>query len=303
MTTVLLIRHGRTSANTAGLLAGRASGIELDAAGVQQAADLGTRLSGVQLRAIVTSPLRRCRQTAQAVIAAQSDSCVYAVEQGLVECGYGEWTGRSLRELSKDKLWGAIQQQPSAVRFPGGESMSEMSTRAIAAVRAWNARMEAEHGTDAVWAAVSHGDLIKAILADALGMHLDSFQRIVVDPASISIVRYTAARPYVITANSTTVDLATFLAPPRKRSRTRRPKPSNDAPVGGGLGAADAAVGNRAVSPHAPECFRADCLADLPCYAWRFWCTATTRPTGSWQGRLVSLGNGPSSCRRGRGIA
>ena len=163
MTTVLLIRHGRTSANTAGLLAGRASGIELDAAGVQQAADLGARLSGVQLRAIVTSPLRRCRQTAQAVIAAQSDSCVYAVEQGLVECGYGEWTGRSLRELSKDKLWGAIQQQPSAVRFPGGESMSEMSTRAIAAVRAWNARMEAEHGTDAVWAAVSHGDLIKAI--------------------------------------------------------------------------------------------------------------------------------------------
>jgi probable phosphomutase (TIGR03848 family) len=241
MTTVLLIRHGRTSANTAGLLAGRASGIELDAAGVQQAADLGARLSGVQLRAIVTSPLRRCRQTAQAVIAAQSDSCVCAVEQGLVECGYGEWTGKSLRELGKDKLWGAIQQQPSAVRFPGGESLSEMSARAIAAVRDWNARIEAEHGADAVWAAVSHGDLIKAILADALGMHLDSFQRIVVDPASISIVRYTAARPYVITANSTTVDLATLLAPPRRRSRARRPKPTSDAPVGGGLGAADAA--------------------------------------------------------------
>ena len=88
---------------------------------------------------------------------------------------------------------------------------------------------------------MSHGDLIKAILADALGMHLDSFQRIVVDPASISIVRYTAARPYVITANSTTVDLATFVAPPPKRSRARRPKPTNEAPVGGGLGAAEAA--------------------------------------------------------------
>ena len=82
------------------------------------------------------------------------------------------------------------------------------------------ARIEAEHGSDAIWAAVSHGDLIKAILADALGMHLDSFQRIVVDPASISIVRYTAARPYLITANSTTVDLASFLSPPRKRSRS-----------------------------------------------------------------------------------
>jgi 2,3-bisphosphoglycerate-dependent phosphoglycerate mutase len=116
-----------------------------------------------------------------------------------------------------------------------------MSTRAVAAVRDWNARMAAEHGSDAVWAAVSHGDLIKAILADALGMHLDSFQRIVVDPASISIVRYTAARPYVITANSTAVDLATFLSPPPKRSRGRRPKPSTDAPVGGGLGAASPA--------------------------------------------------------------
>jgi probable phosphomutase (TIGR03848 family) len=238
MTVVLLIRHGRTSANTAGVLAGRASGIGLDAAGVQQAADLGSRLASVHLQAVVTSPLRRCRQTAQALIAAQSDSCGYAVEQGLVECGYGEWTGRSLRELSKDKLWSAIQQQPSAVRFPGGESMSEMSTRAIAAVRAWNARIEAEHGGGAVWAAVSHGDLIKAILADALGMHLDSFQRIVVDPASISIVRYTAVRPYLITANSTTVDLVSLLSLPRRRSRSR-PKSSIDPPVGGGLGAAD----------------------------------------------------------------
>ena len=241
MTTVLLIRHGRTSANTAGVLVGRTSGVELDAAGVQQVAELATRLSGVQLRAVVTSPLRRCRQTAQALIAAQSDSCVLTVEQGLVECGYGEWTGKSLRELSKDKLWGAVQQQPSSVRFPGGEAMSEMASRAVAAVRAWNERMEAEHGTDAVWAAVSHGDPIKAVLADALGMHLDSFQRIVVDPASISIVRYTAVRPYVITANSTTVDMSTFLSPPRKRSRSRRPKPSDDAPVGGGLGAADTA--------------------------------------------------------------
>jgi probable phosphomutase (TIGR03848 family) len=237
MTTVLLIRHGRTQANTAGVLAGRSPGVGLDATGEQQAAELATRLSGVQLRAIVTSPLRRCRQTAQALLSNQSDSCVLAVEQGLVECGYGEWTGKSVRDLSKDKLWGAVLQQPSAVRFPGGESMSEMSARAIGAVRAWNARIEAEHGPHAIWAAVSHGDLIKAILADALGMHLDSFQRIVVDPGSISIVRYTASRPYLITANSTTVDLAAFLAPPRPRARSRRRKTSDEVAVGGGLGA------------------------------------------------------------------
>jgi broad specificity phosphatase PhoE len=114
-----------------------------------------------------------------------------------------------------------------------------MSARAIGAVRGWDARMEAQHGPDAVWAAVSHGDIIKAILADALGMHLDSFQRLVVDPASISIVRYTAARPYVITANSTTVDLAAFLSPPPKKARGSRSKPPDDAAVGGGLGATE----------------------------------------------------------------
>jgi probable phosphomutase (TIGR03848 family) len=240
MSTVLLIRHGRTSANTAGVLVGRTSGIELDAVGVQQAAELASRLSDVKLRAIVTSPLRRCRQTAQALLSVQADGCVMTVEQGLVECGYGEWTGKSLRELSKDKLWKTVQQQPSAVRFPGGESMSEMSARAISAMRAWNTRMEGEHGPDALWAAVSHGDVIKAILADALGMHLDSFQRIVVDPASISIVRYTPARPYLITANSTMVDLAA-LSPPRRRARGHRPQTSDDAVVGGGPGPTDPA--------------------------------------------------------------
>ena len=239
MTTVLLIRHGRTSANTAGVLVGRTSGVELDDAGAKQVSELAGRLSGVPLRAVVTSPLRRCRQTAQAVLSAQSDGCVMTVERGLVECAYGEWTGRPLRELSKDKLWSAVQHQPSAVRFPGGESMSEMSARAIGAVRSWDARMEAQYGPGAVWAAVSHGDIIKAILADALGMHLDSFQRLVVDPASISIVRYTAARPYVITANSTTVDLAAFLSPPPKKTRKSRSKPPDDAAVGGGLGATE----------------------------------------------------------------
>jgi 2,3-bisphosphoglycerate-dependent phosphoglycerate mutase len=241
MTTVLLIRHGRTSANTDGILAGRSSGVVLDATGTDQALQAGQRIAGVPLRTIVTSPLRRCRQTAQALANARPDGCPVVVEQGLVECGYGEWTGKSLRELSKDKLWAAVQHQPSAVRFPGGESMAEMATRAVGAIRSWDARLADEHGAGAVWAAVSHGDPIKAILADALGMHLDSFQRIVVDPASISIIRYTAARPYVITLNSTDADLGRLLSPPPKR-RGRRPAPDPDAQVGGGLGASDAVV-------------------------------------------------------------
>ena len=239
MTTVLLIRHGRTSANTSGVLAGRSSGVELDEVGRQQAAEVGARIAEVPVRAIVSSPLRRCRQTAQALAAARTTEAPVITEQGLIECGYGEWTGKSLRELSKDKLWGAVQQQPSAVRFPGGESMSEMAARTTGAIRSWDARIGAEHGADSVWVAVSHGDPIKAILADALGMHLDSFQRIVVDPASISIIRYTDTRPYVITVNSTTADLGAIFAP-RPKQRRRRTK-SADAPVGGGLGAADTA--------------------------------------------------------------
>jgi len=237
MTTVLLIRHGRTSANTAGILAGRSSGVELDEVGHQQVREAGTRIAGVPLRAVVTSPLRRCRQTAQALVSARPEPMALSLEQGLVECGYGEWTGKSLRELSKDKLWSTVQQQPSAVRFPGGESMTEMSSRSIGAIRTWDAKLGAAYGPDAVWAAVSHGDVIKAILADALGMHLDAFQRIMVDPASISIVRYTASRPYVITLNSTNADLARTFAPPAKKPR-RRAKASDDAAVGGGLGSA-----------------------------------------------------------------
>ena len=240
MTTVLLVRHGRTAANTSGILAGRTSGVELDDIGVKQAAAAGTRMGSLPLRAIVTSPLRRCRQTAQALQAARTNSCPISVDQALVECGYGDWTGRSLRELSKEKLWQSVQHQPSAVRFPGGESMTEMSSRAVGAIRGWDRRLATEHGDDAIWAAVSHGDVIKAILADALGMHLDSFQRLLVDPGSVSVVRYTPIRPYVVTVNSTTGDLSDLYHPRPPKTRGRRTRNQNDAPVGGGLGAQDA---------------------------------------------------------------
>jgi probable phosphomutase (TIGR03848 family) len=240
MTTVVLIRHGRTSANTGGVLAGRMPGVELDEVGVRQAADLGVRLVDVPLVEVVSSPLRRCRQTAQAVAAPRPVALPVHPERRLTECGYGDWTGRKLTELTKEKLWSTVQSQPSAVRFPGGEAMTEMASRAVTAVRAWDERLSAEHGPNAVWAAVSHGDVIKAILADALGMHLDSFQRILVDPASVSIVRYTDTRPYVVTVNSTNADLGKLLAPPsKKRSRTRRTT-APQAAVGGGLGSAEA---------------------------------------------------------------
>lgn len=239
MATVILARHGRTTANATGVLAGRTKGVGLDDLGVEQARAAGQRLSGVPLTAIVTSPLERCRQTAREISAGQPGRVKVASERGLVECDYGDWTGRELKALAKEPLWRTVQAHPSAAAFPGGEAMAAMAARAVDAVRRWDARVEAEHGPDAVWLAVSHGDVIKAVLADALGMHLDAFQRIVVDPASLSVVRYTPMRPFVVTSNSTAGDLA-HLAPPAKKRRRRA---GSDAAVGGGAGPTGVAAG------------------------------------------------------------
>jgi probable phosphomutase (TIGR03848 family) len=240
MATVLLVRHGRTSANSAGVLAGRSPGTRLDEAGAAQVAATGERLAQVRLAAVVTSPLERCRQTARALAERQAGDVPVERERGLLEVEYGEWTGRELKALAKDPLWRVVQAHPAAVTFPGGESMAAMSARAVAAVRRWDARVEAEHGPGAVWAAVSHGDVIKAVLADALGVHLDEFQRIVVDPSSVSVVRYTALRPFVVMSNTVAGDLAFLTPPPKRRGRgDRAPGPAaGDAVVGGGAGPA-----------------------------------------------------------------
>lgn len=236
MATVVLLRHGRTTANATGVLAGRTPGVRLDDLGRGQAERAGARLAGVPLARVVSSPLERCKQTTRAVLAAQPTEPPLLTERGITECDYGEWQGRTLKELAKEKLWRTVQAQPSAAAFPGGESMSAMQARAVEAVRRHDAEVEAEHGPGAVWVAVSHGDIIKSVLADALGMHLDLFQRISVDPASLSIVRYSEQRPYVLASNTHEGDLS-WLAPPVKGKgrRSRRVAPA-DAAVGGGAG-------------------------------------------------------------------
>ncbi|WP_127481015.1 histidine phosphatase family protein [Nocardioides pantholopis] len=242
MATVILLRHGRTTANASGTLAGRTPGVKLDAIGRGQAERAGERLGGVRLASVVSSPLERCRQTARLVLAAQSEAPELRTERGITECDYGEWQGRSLGELAKEKLWKVVQTQPSAAVFPGGESLPAMQARAVTAVRRLDAELESAHGPGAVWCAVSHGDIIKSVLADALGMHLDLFQRINVDPASISIIRYTESRPYVLATNTHAGDLSWLSAPPAKARRgSRSAEPStagSDGVVGGGAGPA-----------------------------------------------------------------
>ena len=235
MPTVILVRHGRSTANTAGVLAGRAPGVHLDDTGVQQAVAAGERLAGVRLVAAVTSPLERCRETCKEITGRQTTSLRASSDKQLSECDYGEWQGRPLKDLAKEKLWKTVQAQPSAATFPGGESMRAMQDRAVGAIRRHDAKIAAEHGDDAVWVAVSHGDVIKSILADALGTHLDLFQRIHVDPASVSIVSYTASRPFVLGTNTHGGDLSWLNAPAKTRRRSSRPARA-DAMVGGGAG-------------------------------------------------------------------
>jgi probable phosphoglycerate mutase len=221
VTTVVLLRHGLT-AMTGPVLAGWTPGLHLDDRGWQQAEAVAERLRGTRFDAVVSSPLERCVETAFT-----ATGSALQVDERLGECRYGEWTGRPLRELSKDPMWKVVQQHPSAAVFPGGEALRDVQHRAVAAVRDWNERL----GPSATWLACSHGDVIKSIVADALGLHLDAFQRIVVDPCSITVISYAETRPFLVRLNET-VGSAVPAAGGTKRRRR-----GSDAAVGGGPGA------------------------------------------------------------------
>lgn len=224
MTTVLLIRHGRTTANASGTLAGWTPDVHLDERGIEQCTQLALRLAIVPLQAVVASPLERTQETTALLL--EGRSIPVHLDDRVAECRYGDWTGSSLKSLAKDPLWKVVQSHPSAVTFPGkqGESMIAMQHRAVSAIRDWNSKL----GEKAIYAVVSHGDVIKAILADALGMHLDQFQRIHVDTASVSVVDYTSTRPFVMRTNDISGDFSGLSSTTKRRAKT------SDAAVGGG---------------------------------------------------------------------
>ncbi len=227
--TLILLRHARSVANSQGLLAGRAPGIGLDPDGAAQAAALPGRLSDVPLAAVHTSPLQRCLETLRPL--EQARGLEPAVHEGLLEVDYGDWTLAELGALSTEPLWRVVQHHPSAAVFPGGEGLADVHARAVATVRQLDRQITAEHGPDAVWLACTHGDVIKSVLADALGIHLDSFQRIVVEPCSVSVVRYTELRPFVLRVNDQGDALGGLAPKPEARPGT-----SSDAVVGGATG-------------------------------------------------------------------
>jgi probable phosphomutase (TIGR03848 family) len=246
VTLVLLARHGLTAA-TGSVLTGWTSGIPLDDRGQRQARDLGARLAPVRLDAIITSPLERCRQTAAAVAAAGEERPAgtevadVVVDERFGECHYGDWTGQPLKRLAREPLWRVVQAHPAAARFPGddGESFLDMQHRAVSAIRDWNSRL----GPDAVYLVCSHGDVIKSIIADSLGLHIDMLQRIQVDPASLTAIRYTPLRPFLLRMNDTggTVDSLVMRKsqpsdPKQSAPSARSARREAEAAVGGGAG-------------------------------------------------------------------
>jgi probable phosphomutase (TIGR03848 family) len=192
---VLLVRHG-TTPTTGAVLPGRAPGLHLADAGLAQAEAVAARLAALpRIDAVYASPLERTRETARPIGAARD--LAVKVERGLLECDFGEWTGRPLKELAKEQAWKTVQRYPSGFRFPGGESFTEMSARITGTLQ----RLVERHESGVV-VAVSHADPIKAAVADALGTHLDLFQRINVSPCSVTAVHYGPGGPAVLAVNS-----------------------------------------------------------------------------------------------------
>ncbi len=234
MATLVLVRHGRSTANAAGVLAGRAEGVGLDDVGREQAAAVAARLAPAGWVETVSSPLQRCVETARAVVQALQPGEAPTLEPDLTECGYGDWEGRLLKDLVQEPLWQDVQRRPSTVVFPGGESMEGMQRRAVAAVRRHDERITQRWGAGCAWVAVSHGDVIKSVVADALGLDLDRFQRLHVDPASVTVIRYAEESATLLAMNTHAGDLS-WLA---------RPRPDGEAVVpGGGAGPAPAVTG------------------------------------------------------------
>ena len=222
MTTVILLRHAHSIANEKGVLAGRASGVSLSKKGVIQATDLKSRLGNLKLKSIRISPLERCLLTLDPWLSEQRlTQKDFVLDDDLSEVDYGDWTGRKLSSLALKKEWRVVQKTPSKMVFPQGESLLDVQKRANKSLM--KAIKEAQGGVALI---VSHGDVIKSLIADCLDLELDKFQKIVIDPASISVLDYNKNSFRLLHLN----DSATHFDFLSKRSRSMKTL------VGGGSG-------------------------------------------------------------------
>jgi probable phosphomutase (TIGR03848 family) len=215
VTLLLLVRHGHT--DVAGkVLTGQTRGVHLTDRGREQARALAERLEGVPVHALYSSPLERCRETAAPL--ARARGLTVLVRRDLIEPDFGEWTGRSIRQLARTKQWRSVQLSPSSFRFPGGESLRGVQSRSVDAVRA----IAADHLRQTV-VVVTHADVVRLVLADLAGLHLDLFQRLSVEPGSISAVALEDGFARILKM-SDTGDLTSLAPSPRRPRAGKAPR-------------------------------------------------------------------------------
>jgi probable phosphoglycerate mutase len=212
---LVLIRHAHSEANAAGILSGRLPDVHLSAKGIEQSEHLAVRLGNFPLANLRISPMERCFETISpwinSIVLPSNPKFEPIIDQELTEVDYGTWSGKKLAVLSKNKLWKIVQESPSRMYFPNGEGIAQMQSRAMTSVH--EAVSTKAKGSAVI---VSHGDVIKSIVASALGMHLDEFQRIVIDPASISILDFSTTKPRILLLNDSKSVITDLLAAPKR---------------------------------------------------------------------------------------
>jgi probable phosphoglycerate mutase len=212
---LVLIRHAHSEANAAGILSGRLPNVHLSEKGVEQSEHLAVRLGNFPLANLRISPMERCFETISpwinSIVLPNNPKFEPIIDQELTEVDYGTWSGKKLAVLSKNKLWKIVQESPSRMYFPKGEGIAQMQSRAMTSVH--EAVSTKAKGSAVI---VSHGDVIKSIVASTLGMHLDEFQRIVIDPASISILDFSTTKPRVLLLNDSKSVVTDLLAAPKR---------------------------------------------------------------------------------------
>ena len=212
---LVLIRHAHSEANAAGILSGRLPNVHLSEKGISQSENLAVRLGNFTLSSLRISPMERCFETVSpwinSVVLANNPKFQPEIDSNLTEVDYGSWSGKKLAMLSKNKLWKIVQDSPSRMYFPDGEGIAQMQARAMSSV---HEAVSAKGKGSAV--IVSHGDVIKSIIASALGMHLDEFQRIVIDPASVSILDFSTTKPRTLLLNDSRSVVTELLVEPKR---------------------------------------------------------------------------------------
>ena len=211
MPRIVLIRHAHSTANAAGVLSGQLPYVHLSKSGQEQAERLAERLGKLTISQVQVSPMDRCSETLEPWLAKYGKNVKVTLDPNLIEVDYGKWSGKKLATLSRAKLWRKVQGQPSAVTFPEGESLSQMQVRAMKSVHNFfESNLE-------LTIMVSHGDVIKAIVASSMGMHLDDFQRIVIDPASITILESSGGTIRLTRLNDSDSSISELLQSKSKR--------------------------------------------------------------------------------------